>query len=190
MTPPNPFTRTNLYLSLGCIAAALVIALVWVPLDSGTGLIEKVRRQVSIGDALAPTIAAGFIGIGGLLVFIQKREPYPNGVTWRNLGFLATLLAGFAASFAAMRWTGPAVVAVADLFTEADMSYRALRDTAPWKYLGFLVGGTGLIAGMIGWIEGRLTRRTMVIALTAICILIVIYDLPFDDLLLPPNGDV
>ena len=62
------FNAANLVLGLSAVAVAPVIALVWVPLDSASGLIEKVRRQFTIGDALAPTLAAGFILLGGVLV--------------------------------------------------------------------------------------------------------------------------
>ena len=84
-----------------------------------------------------------------------------------------------------MRWAGPAL---AGLLT--DEGYRPLRDTAPWKYLGFLVGGSGMIAAMISLVEGRISRRAVLIGLVAAVALILVYDLPFDDLLLPPNGDV
>lgn len=190
MSMPDPFPRTNLYLSAGCVAVAAAIALAWAPLDTDTGMIETVRRRVSIGDALAPTLAAGFIGLGGVLVFFQKRDPLPSGVSVANLRFLAAFLGMFAVGFALMRWTGPLAVAVADMFTDRDMTYRALRDTGPWKYIGFLTGGTFLVATMIAVIEGRLTRRAVLIAVVAISALIALYDLPFDDFALPPNGDV
>ena len=85
-----------------------------------------------------------------------------------------------------MRWLGPLAV---ELFG-AEGSYRALRDTAPWKHLGFVAGGTLLVAGLMALVEGRLTMRGVVIGLLATFALILLYDLPFDDLLLPPNGDV
>jgi len=50
---------------------AVFLVFVWIPLDVDTWYIEKVRRQVSIGDALAPTVAGVFLLIGGIgfLVF-------------------------------------------------------------------------------------------------------------------------
>ena len=65
-----------------------------------------------------------------------------------------------------------------------------MRDTAPWKYIGFILGGVVLIAGLIALVEGRVSLRGVVLGLMATFALIVVYDLPFDDLLLPPNGDV
>ena len=47
-----------------------------------------------------------------------------------------------------------------------------------------------MIGGMISLVEGRFRGRTLVAAILAVVAMIVIYDVPFDDLLLPPNGDV
>jgi hypothetical protein len=84
-----------------------------------------------------------------------------------------------------MRWFGPVLAGVL-----MEGGYRPLRDTAPWKHLGFLFGGAGMIAAMISMVEGRVTLRAVLVGLAAAIGLIIIYDLPFDDLLLPPNGDV
>lgn len=179
------FERANLILGGGVLIAALAIGLIWVPIDSATGLVEKVRRQVTIGDALAPTIAAGFLFLGGVLVAFFSPEGTARRLTPRNIRFLLIFLGILVASFAVMRWLGPAI---AGLMT--DGGYRVLRDTVPWKYLGFVVGGTGLIAALIGLVEERVSLRGVLIGLAATIGLIVVYDLPFDDLLLPPNGDV
>ncbi len=179
------FDRANLILG-GCVLiAALIIGLIWVPMDSATGLVEKVRRQVTIGDALAPTIAAGFLFLGGMLVAFFSPEEDACSLTSHNLKFLAVFLCILFVSFAVMRWLGPAVASV---LTES--GYRPLRDTVPWKYLGFIVGGSGLITALIALVEGRVSLRAVLIGLAATIGLIVVYDLPFDDLLLPPNGDV
>ncbi len=177
--------RANLILGMATVTLAMLIAFVWVPADVATGMIEKVRRQVTIGDALAPTLAAGFIGLGGLLVVMFERPENARGITGRNVRFLLVFLIVIALCFAIMRWLGPALTA---LITQEP--YRLLRDEPPWKYLGFLVGGAGLIAALISFVEGRITRRALLVGLATAIGLIVIYDLPFDNLLLPPNGDV
>lgn len=179
------FERANVILGAITVAVALGIAFVWVPADSATGLIETVRRQVAIGDALAPTLATAFLLIGGLMVMLLERPGNARHLTGRNLLFLCVLCGIIVVSFLIMRWTGPAV---AVLLT--DEGYRPLRDTAPWKYIGFVTGGTALIAGLIALVEGRVTWRGVVCGVGAAIALIVVYDLPFDDLLLPPNGDV
>jgi len=38
--------------------------------------------------------------------------------------------------------------------------------------------------------EGRMRWRTLIISILAVLFLIIVYDLPFENLLLPPNGDL
>lgn len=116
MASPRPFHRTNLYLGIGELAAALLIALVWVALDTTTGLVEKVRRQTSIGGALAAIMAAVALAVGGVLVLLLQAERFPSEVTGQNLRFLGLLLAIFAVGFLLMRWGGPLAVAIAETF--------------------------------------------------------------------------
>lgn len=182
---PRFFTPSHL-LGIVCIAAALLALFVWIPLDIETGLVEKVRRQVQIGDSLLPTLACGFVFVGGLLLLISPAHDGSNRLSRDNLQFLLTLLLLLAFAILVMRWLGPVLVWV---LTE-DSTYRILRDTAPWKHLGFVAGGTLLVAGIMALVEGRLTFRGVLIGLLATLSLIAVYDLPFEDLLLPPNGDV
>ena len=48
------YPRKDKLLAIFFTLAALFIIFVWVPMDTGTGLVEKVRRKYTIGDALAP----------------------------------------------------------------------------------------------------------------------------------------
>lgn len=177
-------------LGLICIAVSLLLILVWIPLDTDTGIVEKVRRHVALGDALAPTFAGLFVLLGGLMLTLQAEPDASRAITGRNFGFLARLLLLLVVSTVLMRWSGPLCVAASNALTGEELSYRLLRDTAPWKYIGFVIGGMTLVAGLITLVRGRLTVRTIVIALATVAVLIALYDLPFDDLLLPPNGDV
>lgn len=182
-----PLSRSNLALGLIFLVFAILVAFVWVPLDTETGLIEKVRRRIMIGDALAPTMAAFFIGLGGLLLILTERKaPDQPVVNLTNLAFIGIQIATLILGFLIMLYAGPVAVA---LFN-GDAEYRLLRDTAPWKYIGYFLGGVFIVAGLIAQAEGRITWRGMFIAMSVVVALIVIYDLPFDDLLLPPNGDV
>ena len=178
--------RADIGLAVAAVLAAVIAIFVWIPADSDSGLVETVRRQMRVGDALGPTVAAGFILLGGLMVLLR-----PTGSAARirpdNLLFLAVLLLGFAVCIALMRWTGPATVAI---FGAEDTTYRNLRDTVPWKYLGFVLGGGLMVFAMIARGERRVSLRAAVLALLACLALVAVYDLPFDDLLLPPNGDV
>jgi hypothetical protein len=88
-------------------------------------------------------------------------------------------------SLAVMYWLGPLAVSI----FEGDSSYRAMRDTVPYKYLGYLFGGSFLMLGLISLVEGSIRLRRLAISLAAVVLLIVIFDVPFDSLLLPPNGD-
>jgi hypothetical protein len=47
-----------------------------------------------------------------------------------------------------------------------------------------------MVGGLISYIEGHLRIRSFLIGLGSALALVAVYDLPFDDLLLPPNGDV
>ena len=177
--------RNNLYVGLAVAAFGLLTLFLWIPFDVDSGLIEKARRRIIIGDALAPTLAASFVLLGGLgLVTVERRHEGPM-LTRANVLHILGLLALIAAAFLIMRWAGPLVVSVF-----AEEPYRLLRDTIPWKYIGFFLGGTVLIAGLMAEVEGRLTARAVLIAALAAIVLMAIYDLPFEDLLLPPNGDV
>lgn len=172
-------------LGLVMVLLALVVLAIWIPLDVETGLVEKMRRQIRLGDSLLPALAMGFVLLGALMV-IFTGKPGSHGLSRENLGFLVVLLACLAVAFALMRWLGPLAVWA----TGEEATYRSLRDTAPWKYLGFVTGGTVLVTGLMAIAEGRLTVRGLVVGVVASLVLVAIYDLPFDDLLLPPNGDV
>ncbi|MEZ5649035.1 MAG: hypothetical protein R3E87_00635 [Burkholderiaceae bacterium] len=182
------------------IAFSLVTLLAWIPNDIDSGVIEVFRRRITIGDAMLPTALALGIGLCGLGLLVQSlRKPVRRrrdlvdaghdgvGFTVANLRFIAVFAALMVVSLTVMRWTGPLLVW---LFDEAGGSYRALRDTAPWKYAGFLAGGWLMTSFLLVWLAGELRVRWLVIALLCVLALMLAVDLPFDDLLLPPNGDV
>jgi len=184
-------SRNHLIIGLGALAFAILMLLVWIPLDTDTGLIEKVRRQVTIGDAAAPSLAALFLLAGGaLLVTVELRAPHQMRIRRGPVIAAGALFAASAVGLLLMRYSGPAAVWLTNTITGGALDYRLLRDTAPWKYTGFLLGGTAMIATMIMVMERRVSLRALAVALLAVLAMIAIYDLPFDDLLLPPNGDV
>lgn len=187
----NGTARTNLILGLCIIAFAALLLGLWIPQDVQTGIVEKVRRQVTIGDALAPTVAGLFLLIGGaMLLLVERNDPTQPRLDARNLRFAAAALVVVLLSLALMRYAGPVAVALRNLGADQPAEYRLLRDDVPWKYIGFALGGWTMVAGLVTLVEGRLTARIALVAALAVLAMIAIYDLPFDDLLLPPNGDV
>lgn len=171
---------------------AALLVFVWVPMDVDSGYIVKARRQVSIGDALAPTVAGVFLVIGGLglLLFGGSRVEREEPLDVAAIRFAGLLFIVYFASFSVMLLVGPLAVSLLNFATGSEQEYRLLRDAAPWKYLGFAVGGTLAVASTVSLLEGRVTLRAVLVGLAAVAAMIVVYDLPFDDLLLPPNGDV
>ncbi len=162
--------------------AGLLLSL-WIPLDSSGVLIEQLRGRSQIGDGLAPGIAGVLLLVSGGWLLVKPSD----GARLRlaNLKWILLLVGLLAAALALMVWTGPALAWLLD-----QGPYRALRASPPWTYLGFVAGGLLLIAGSIGLVEGRLTPRQFLFALLVPLSLALLIDLSFDDLLLPPNGDL
>lgn len=185
----------DMAVALFFIVLGLVLLFVWIPLDIESGVLERHRRRVNIGDAMAPTmVAIGFLLCGVYLFAISwwrgNRSAQDFGLTRDNFRYLIVMATILTVSLALMRWLGPVVVSLIGTADIAFGTYRELRDTAPWKYIGFAAGGFVLIISTIGFIEHRLTWRGALVAMLATAILAALYDLPFDDLVLPPNGDV
>lgn len=177
--------NSNFFISLGSLTIGCLILFIWIPLDVETGLIEKVRSRVVIGDSLAPSLAGSVLLLGGLLLMLQSfRSGGDIELSWSSLKFIVLMLTVLGLSMAMMRWSGPLL---AQLFNS---DYRSLRDTVPWKYSGYFIGGNVMIFGLIGLMEHRLRWRILLLSLLAVTIMMLAYDLPFKNLLLPPNGDI
>lgn len=181
----KPTINSDLLLGIGGLVAGCLILFVWIPLDVETGLIEKVRSRIVIGDALAPSLAAVILIAASLMLTVQSfRTRGEMDFTWKSLIYVFKILAIMGLSLLVMRWAGP----LAAFLGNGD--YRSLRDTVPWKYIGYFLGGSTMVFGLISMMEGRFRWRILIISLLAVLILMLIYDLPFKNLLLPPNGDV
>lgn len=184
-------SRANLYIGLFFLAAALFAIFVWIPLDTETGLTEKARRRILIGDALAPTIACVFVILGGLLLVLRERKAAHQPVlSGSQLAFILRIVAVIIVGILVMRYAGPAAAELANLFRSEPAEYRLLRATPGWKHIGFVAGGVILVSGMISIVERKVTRRAVLTALVAVLLMIAVFDMPFEDLQLPPNGDV
>ena len=174
----------NTILGTFAILFAVVLILVWIPLDSETGLVEVRRRKMIVGDGLAPTVAGFFFLFSGVLLLFGAREQDAPRITRKELGFVLAAVVIVALGILVIRFAGPLVAWI------SAVDYRPLRGTAPWKYIGFVLGGAWMVGALICFVEGRVTWQAVLIALGAVIALIVLYDLPFEDLLLPPNGDM
>lgn len=179
MTPRNQ----TLWLALVAAVFAAVLLFVWIPLDVQTGILEQSRRRTVVGDSLAPAIAGVFIALGAVLLALGRRRESTPGMSRDNVVFIVSLIAICALAFTLMRWAGPLLAQLMGL------EYRLLRVDLPWKYIGFVSGGWAMVFGLITLAERRRSLRGALVALVIVTLLIAAYDLPFDDLLLPPNGD-
>lgn len=182
-------TKTDFVLGVVVVILSAAIMVFWIPIDIETGIFEKVRRRTEIGNSFAPVLAVSILALGGALLVLEAlKTPGIVRLERRSILFAVGLLALFAFSTSIMIWAGPLAV---EMFAQSETAeYRLLRDTVPWKYIGFVTGGTFLITTLISVVEHRLTFRAFVVGLMATIAILLIYDLPFDDLLIPPNGDV
>lgn len=173
-------------------AFALATLIFWIPADIESGVVETFRRRVIIGDALAPTVVAiGMLAVAGPLAATELLRPRRESAPFdgQSVAFVVRIVAAIALALALMVYTGPLTVDAINAAGGDIGSYRQLRDTVPYKYLGYLAGGTVMVGGIVAVVEQRLTRGAAVAAVLAVLVHIVLYDLPFDDVLLPPNGD-
>jgi len=179
----------------GVFAAISVLTLaLWIPHDIESGIVETFRRRTSIGDALAPSV----IAIGLLVVSVAmgisawlRPVPAPSGTRpdRQSLQFIARLFCVIAVGLLLMNESGPVSVGLSSHLGWDVGSYRELRDTVPFKYIGYALGGFVMVFGVISMVESRASRSAALVSIVAVLVLIILYDLPFDDLLLPPNGD-
>lgn len=185
--------RLNSDIILGVVAslAGLTAIFLWIPLDTGTGIVEQVRGSYVIGDALAPTVSSALLALAGIILLMEARgKDVSSSISLSNVFYLIALLAIIVVAIGLMRWTGPIVAYLYGLITGGAIPYRNLRDAVPWKYLGYFSGGTVLVGGLICLSKKKITLAAFVIGFCASVAMILFYDLPFDTLLLPPNGDL
>ena len=182
--------NTEFVLAIIVFALSVLSIFVWIPYDVESGFFEKVRRQKFIGDSLAPTIAATIVLIAGVLIALEAlRVKAVSRLDKSSLKFVLQAFLIVSLSLIMMRFSGATVVEVTNLISGEETDYRSLRDSRPWKYIGYVSGGTFMVTGLVSMLEGRISWRAVIIGLITCTAFIGIYDLPFDDLLLPPNGD-
>jgi hypothetical protein len=182
-------------LAIFFVAGSLFTLFVWIPIDIETGVIETFRRRVTIGDAMAPTVmAAAILVVSIVMGILAVIRPEPStskvkeGLDKQSFVFLARLIVAVSVSLALMVYLGPLVVDMVNAFGGEIGSYRQLRATYPYKLIGYVVGGFTLIYGIISIVENRFSANGALVSIIAVIVITILYDVPFDNLLLPPNG--
>lgn len=177
---------------LGVVLAGLALAalFIWIPLDIDTGLVERVRRRNIIGDSLGPTAAMILLGLSALFLMREGRTSKPVETPLKWLAIFAFYVIIFLLSLLIMRFAGPFVIGLADRLVEAELSYRPLRNVWPLKYVGFVGGGWLLLCALSHFMDSKLSRKRAALFLGITILIALFFDLPFEDILLPPNGDV
>ena len=179
--------------AIGAVTCLFAIAalLLWLPNDIDSGLIEKVRRRHQIGDMLAPAMALTIMLLGGAWLALSSNRAALGKVAGPARAILIFIgIAG--ASLLLMRFTGPGIIWLDETvgLVEVGTGYRPLRDTLPWKFSGFLAGGSVLIWALSAYADHQWSWRRLGIGLVIALIIGAAFDLPFEDLILPPNGDL
>ncbi len=181
--------KPDLILGFGVVILAIIAIIAWVPNDSATGVILKQRGRLSIGDAMAPMAALALAALAGLLIIFDKRGvKLASHLTAANLRFILVFTGVFLLAVVFMRWSGPLIVGLGRALGLTEAVYRDLRDTVPWKYAGFVIGGTSMVSILICAMVHRFTWRAVFVGLLTVFGLIAIFDLPFPDALLPVFG--
>ncbi len=175
--------------------ASLLTLFVWIPLDIETGVIETFRRRVTIGDAMAPTImAVAILVVSVVMGILAVFEPAENSsdvkedLDKQSFVFLARLVIVVSIGLVLMVYLGPMVVDLINTLGGEIGSYRNLRATYPYKLIGYVFGGFVLIFGIISVVENRFSMNGALVSIIAVVVITMLYELPFDNLLLPPNG--
>lgn len=178
------------------LAGSLLALFVWFPADIRGGFfhVNAIGRSEP-GDAFFPILLTATLGLLSVVQLAMAiLRPPPDGecqprLTVSNIRFLALFVAIVAAGLAIMFWLGPAVVWTMQALGLTEAEYRHLTDTAPYKYIGYVVGGFLMTVGLIVWGEGRLRRVGVVTVVVVLASAIVIFDVLLTNVLLPPNAE-
>ena len=186
----NRLLASNRLLGALVFALALSCLLLWIPRDIDTGWVETVRRRNVIGDSLAPAVAMILTAIAAVALMRHSHEDdrFQNQGKWHIIfGFFIVV---FTLTLLLMRFAGPLLVYLANFMTGDDLTYRNLRNIRPLKYVGFVGGGTFMLCCLSHFMDRSLSYKRALLFLAISIVIALFFDLPFEDILLPPNGDV
>jgi hypothetical protein len=187
--------RWTIGLAVFFIITSALTLFVWIPIDIETGVVETFRRRVNIGDAMAPTVVAAAILVVSILMGVMALiRPSPNlmvkeGLDKQSFNFLSRMIIPLGLGLSLMLYAGPLVVDFINTMGGEISTYRQLKDTFPYKFIGYSLGGFVLVFGLVRLIENRSSLSAAWAAIIAVLLLTLLYEVPFDNLLLPPNGD-
>lgn len=179
------------------LLGSLLALFVWFPADIPTGFffVNAIGREEP-GDAFFPIMLAVLLVILSVIqlasaLFKGKSidaEPSPV-LKLRNFKFLFIFILISFTGFTIMHWLGPLVVSLLNAIGALDATYRQLTDTAPYKYIGYVVGGFLMTIALIAWTEGQIRPRSIFTVLLTLAVAIIIFDVVLKNVLLPPNAD-
>jgi len=193
---PDPW---NLGFGVVLCVLSLLALFVWFPRDIIGSFIETNQvGKVGPGDAFFPVLLAsaifGLSAVYSVITFVRSRRgsnqiPTSGRITAANLGFLVRFHLIAVASLLVMYALGPIVISAANAFLGTELQYKALVDTVPYKYIGFVIGGLLLTVPLIAWSEGGIRWRSVAIVIATIVALILIFDVFLNNVQLPPNAN-
>ena len=145
---------------------------------------------------MAPTMVAWGILLVSIGLFIDTvLKSLLHGVIEdkildsQSFRFLLNMMVVIGISLFLMLYIGPLLVDFINLISGENNNYRLLKDNIPHKYIGYVLGGFIMVFGTIGVIENKFSANSVWVSIIAVAVLTFLYDVPFDNLLLPPNGD-
>ena len=177
------------------LLAALLSLFVWFPNDiKGDFITFTPGSNPEPGDAFFPIILASLLLILGagqfLFAAFGRRPQTPSGrLTSDNLRFLLVSYTIIFAGLSIIYWLGPLIVESARHLGAIEQTYRQLTDTVPYKYLGYVIGGFLMTAGLIALAEGTIRLRALVAVAMVLGLLIIVLDVLLYNIQLPPNAD-
>lgn len=178
------------------LLGAILALVFWFPHDIRGSFIETNQVGTSApGDAFFPVLLAVLILIlsAGLLAstFWRRADASVLGrVTASNLRFIGKLVLIVVVGLLLMRWLGPMLVLAQNALAETEASYRALSDTAPYKYVGFVGGGLFIGLALIRVASGAISMRSIGVVLMVLAALVLVLDGLLTNVQLPPNADL
>jgi len=191
---PNPW---DIGFGVVVLVGALLALFVWFPNDINGGFMQvSAIGRNEPGDAFFPILLALLLaGLGVLQIALPalgralRTDDENPVIRTENLLFLVKFLGIVVAGLTVMFWLGPLTVAALNTPGLIEGSYRQYTDTAPYKYIGYVVGGFGMTATLIVWTEGRARRIALITVAGVLAASILIFDIALTNVLLPPNGE-